>query len=355
MRTSSITMRILLAIGAGSLGACGSTGTDAGADAGADARITDGGSGGDAFEASANDAPDDVVNDVPAASDGPIDAVADSPACVRRPFLVGGVTRAGAARSRADWGTGELEATMPVGEDARRALAAAWLEDGLQEHASIAAFARFTLMALSVGARPEHVAGAQRASLDEVAHARACFALARRYGGEDVGPGEVSLDGALGPLSLAELAVLTVHEGCVGETLGVQIAAEQLRGATDPLVCRTLRKIVRDEMRHAELAWSFVRWALEVGDASLRGEVARAFQDAARTSRAMVAVADPEPGIADAWRAHGRLTGAETRASVEAGLRDVVGPCAPELLAGGAHRGGQGRVLPRIGATDRMA
>ena len=38
--------------------------------------------------------------------------------------------------------------------------------------ASIAAFARFTMMLLAVGAPPELVVAAQRASIDEVAHAR---------------------------------------------------------------------------------------------------------------------------------------------------------------------------------------
>jgi hypothetical protein len=328
MRVSPLATRILLALGAtgfGGAGACGSgaevtSPPDAAADASHTEASTD--SGG-------VDAPPEAQED---AADGAPDAAPDAPACVRRPFLVGGATRAGDLRPRSDWAEPETDDALRLDPATRRALAAAWLEDGRQEHASIAAFTRFTLMALAAAARPEHLAGAQRASIDEIAHARACFALARRYGGEPLGPGELRLDGALQPLTLTELAVLTVHEGCVGETLGVQIASAQLGVATDPWVVKVLRKIVRDETRHAELAWSFVRWALQVGPPSLAADVARAFEDAARSSRTMMLARDPDASIAMAWHEHGRLTVAEVRSSVEAGLRDVVEPCARVLL-----------------------
>jgi hypothetical protein len=44
----------------------------------------------------------------------------------------------------------------------RAALARAWAQDGVEEHASIAAFARFTVLLLSVGAPPDFVEAAQR-------------------------------------------------------------------------------------------------------------------------------------------------------------------------------------------------
>jgi hypothetical protein len=336
MRVSPLATRILLAIGATGFGgpaACGSNASVPPPDAAAESGITDASS--DADGAPVLDGPAEAQDAAPeAGTDAVADAPPDAPACVRRPFLVAGTTRAGGLRARSDWGEADLDldAATVLHPAARQALAAAWLEDGRQEHASIAAFARFTLMALSIGARPEHIAGAQRAALDEIAHARACFALARRYGGEDVGPGELSLDGALGALSLAELAVLTVHEGCVGETLGVELARQQLVGATDPLVVRALRRIVRDETRHAELAWSFVRWAIGAGDAALRADVARAFEAAARASRTMGLAGDPDARFSLDWRAHGRLTVAEVRSTVAAGLREVVDPCARALL-----------------------
>src|SRR6185369_11423611 len=119
-----------------------------------------------------------------------------------------------------------------------------WLKDALEEHASVAAFARFTLLLLSVGAPPELIILSQRASLDEVQHARACFALARRYGSGNVGPAELQVADSVAVVTLAELAALTVTEGCVGETLGTLLAAEQLAQARDPEVQRVLTRLV---------------------------------------------------------------------------------------------------------------
>jgi hypothetical protein len=316
---SPLARRILIAIGAAGLStlslgadACGGDTTVGSPSADASMDATEG----------SQDAAADAVNDV----------AIDSPACVRRPFLVGGATRAGTASARADWGRADVEGIAGMDAVVRHALAAAWREDGLQEHASIAAFARFTLRALAVGAPPEHVVGAQRASLDEVAHARACFALAKRYGGDDVGPGPIPLDGALTPLSLADLAALTVHEGCVGETLGVELARAQLAAAGDALVRATLDRVVRDETRHAELAWSFVRWAIDVGGDDVRRAVARAFAEATAASRALTLAPDPGAATATEWRTHGRLMRSEARKAVEATLRAIVEPCARVLL-----------------------
>src|SRR5262245_889099 len=114
-------------------------------------------------------------------------------ACCGRPYLVDGAPRVASAARRADW-LSPIEAAgadfvrdfeeadpsaldvarreQPVDPTTRAALAAAWLRDAQMEHASIASFARFTLELLAVGAPAELVADSQRASLDEIEHAR---------------------------------------------------------------------------------------------------------------------------------------------------------------------------------------
>jgi hypothetical protein len=263
--------------------------------------------------------------------------------CPRRPFLVASRPRAGALVARSDWTAPAAPGAIELDARTARALAEAWLEDGRQEHASIAAFARFTMLALAVGAPPEFAQGSQGASLDEIAHANGCLALARRYGAGDVGPGPVSLAGAMPEqdAALADLAALTVHEGCVGETLGVLLATEQLSTATDPEVRALLERIVRDEQRHAELAWRFVRWAIERGGEEVRRAVAAAFDEAMAETRALDYPPDPGCDL-QAFAAHGRLTRARTASMVERGLREIVEPCAKVLLEG----------APRSGSSD---
>jgi hypothetical protein len=211
----------------------------------------------------------------------------------------------------------------------RRALCQSWLSDGLDEHASVAAFARFTLHLLAVAAPPDLIARAQAASLDEVRHARQCFGLAARFGGLSLGPAELPMEGALGAIDFSELVALTVQEGCVGETLGVLLAAEQLSRATDAGVRRVLSGIVRDEVRHAELAWAFLRWALQTGSANVRTTARSALREAiAKASHLEV-----RPSAVDlaVFHAYGRLDCEEVRAVARRGVTQVLEPCADAI------------------------
>ena len=249
---------------------------------------------------------------------------------VRRPFLVGSSLRASRAIERTDWSS----SLPPSSLDARTSelLAAAWLKDALEEHASVAAFARFTLLMLSVGAPADLVVLSQRASLDEIEHARAAFGLARRYGSRDLGPSAFAVSDSLASLTLAEIAALTVAEGCVGETLGALLAAEQLEHATDPEVVRMLRRLTEDEARHSELAWRFVAWALETGSDGVGRAVRRALED---TIEAIEREAIIDYGVdVSLWHAHGRLTCAEARAVSRRGIEQVIVPCMDALLDG---------------------
>ena len=255
-------------------------------------------------------------------------ASGDAGPSVRRPFLVGSSLRTAVAATRHDW-CGASAPSDVVDVATRHALAAAWLKDALEEHASVAAFARFSIMALAVGAPPDIIVDSQRASLDEIRHARICFGLARRYGAVAAGPGPLRVDDALGPLDLPALAGLTAQEGCVGETLGALLAERQAAIATDPLVKDTLTRITNDERRHAELAWRFVAWASEVGGAPVFDAVSAAI------SRAIVALRASAPRALTAdpvlWHAHGRLTCAESMRVGEEAIATIVQPALAAL------------------------
>jgi hypothetical protein len=206
-------------------------------------------------------------------------------------------------------------------------LARGWLDDALAEHASIASFARFTLELLALGAPSDMVLAAQRAGLDEVRHARTCFALASRYAGKPAQPGALETESALRAADLVDFAYRTVLEGCVGETIAALIVAEQARSATQPALRRALERIARDEERHAELAWQAVRWALDRGGVPVHAAVARAFYDALRPAALPGLQAEPD------LRRHGRLRLADVAEVRARGLREIIGPCAQALLA----------------------
>ena len=344
MRCSDLRVRLLAVVSATTLAtmgaaACGSdatTSSSAPADAAGDSHAdgTTGSSGGDATDTA------DATDALSASDSGSSDAAGDErPPTVRRPFLVGTSLRSASSQARDDWSAARLSGGDDVGLDpvVARELAKSWLADGLEEHASIAAFARFSMMMLSVAAPPELIAASQRASLDEIAHARDCFALARRYGATDAGPGPLDVHDAMGPGpgSLADLAALTAEEGCVGETLGAALAGEQLAVAVDPEVRRILARIVRDEARHAELAWRFVAWAISEERRGAPGAegVTRAVTAAAAHAIAATRATEIRAFTADAspWHEHGRLTCAEARAASERAIVDVLLPCLEAL------------------------
>jgi hypothetical protein len=130
------------------------------------------------------------------------------------------------------------------------------------EHASVAAFARFALQLLSVGAPPELLRDTQSAMMDETEHARLCFALASDYAGHAIGPSRLSMDSALEDLDERAILIAVIREGCIGETIASLEAAEALEHATDPAVRAALARITVDERRHALLAYQYVAWAV---------------------------------------------------------------------------------------------
>lgn len=252
--------------------------------------------------------------------------------CCGRPLLQDGqpvVAKVGGA----GWADTRRPTVTGLSAEARRALAAYWLEAGLLEHASIASFARFTMELMAQGAPPDLVTAAQQAGLDEVHHARACFALASAYAGRPTGPAQMDLQGAtsLSPTP-AEMAEAVLREGCVGETLAAVDAAARLAHATDPVVRATLEQIVEDESRHAALAWSTLRWLVDQHPSIVERLARVVAEEGARVEAGLTEAVSVPHGAG----AHGLLP-ADRR---DEALRDawvrVIEPAWAELRPGGA-------------------
>lgn len=246
--------------------------------------------------------------------------------CPGRAWTVDGAARTAPVTRRDDWAAAIAPALAELSPARRDELAAAWTAAAAAEHASIASFARFVLQLLAVGAPASLVEETQRAMADEIAHARACYALAGAYAGGRLGPGLLDMSSSPGPTSLAEVAVATVQEGCIGETLAALAAEIGGAHAEDPVVRAVLGQIAADERRHAELAWRFVQWAVaRCPDTASR--VAAAFA-AARQDAAPHVLGD-EP---DQLPAHGLLSPAAQLVLAGAALREVIAPTAAAML-----------------------
>lgn len=247
-----------------------------------------------------------------------------------RPFAIDGGARSGTLGGPGGWAALKEINVGTLDDQLRRRLAEAWARDALFEHASVASFDRFSLHLLAVAAPPMLVEDAHRAAIDEILHARICFALASAYAGEPLGPGPLPLEGdLLGKLDLPSIAAAAVTEGCVGETLASLEAATAFERATERAPKEALEQIADDEARHAELAWKFVRWALDTGGADTRAAVERAFMEALTAVRPPLPDEDP---LVEGLAAHGRLSDRQKRISLDEGLVEVVGPAARALL-----------------------
>lgn len=247
--------------------------------------------------------------------------------CCGRPFVVHGQPRLSELRRTDDWrdamtspsGDAELSATE------REVLASLWAADGLMEHASVASFARFALELMSMGAPADLVEAAQRASLDEVEHARSCFGLASRFAGAPLGPSALDMHGVELARSLPELALAVLREGAIGETLAAALAHEQCAAATDADCRRALERIARDEAAHAVLAWRFLRYAVDRCGAPLAEEL----RTAAAAARHFVATPVALSEVVAAR--YGRLLEHRQVAVVDETWREVIEPALQAL------------------------
>jgi hypothetical protein len=240
-----------------------------------------------------------------------------------RPFLVDGAQRSATAHRREDWAA-DVAVAVRVPDDPalRRMLARHWTTMALAEHASIAAFARFAIQLMQLGAPAALLRGCQAAIEDETRHARLAFALASRFAGAPVGPGALDVRGAVAGHEVAAILRDVVAEGCIGETR----AAMELRLAathcTEPALALALAGIADDEERHAALAWRFVDWLLR-----RRPELACEFERALELAL-IRRTPDPEPNGLD-W---GLLDRERLRALDAGVLTEIVAPLGRAML-----------------------
>lgn len=219
--------------------------------------------------------------------------------------------------------------TLP--EAARQAIAEHWTRSAMMEHASVAAFSRFSLQLLAVGAPPSLIEDAHRAALDEIKHAELCFSLATLYAGRSIGPGPLPVDErALTGWDLVSIAVGTVEEGCVGETIAALEAEAAAELARDDAVRAVQLRIYEDESRHAELAWRFVRWAAHIGGEPVRAALRSAFE---RTMARFAGAAPLESIHEHRLEAHGILSERRKHALRAQIMSDVIAPALRELLS----------------------
>jgi len=156
------------------------------------------------------------------------------------------------------------------------------------EAASVDAFDRLAFELEAHGAPEGLRAGARRAAQDEIRHARVTKNLAERAGARV--PRVRVERRSVRPLE--DIAIENAVEGCVRETYGAAVAMIQAERSGDVRIRRAMKRISRDESRHAELSWQVAQWLSPKLNAESRRRVREA---QAKAVAALVRDARHEP------------------------------------------------------------
>jgi hypothetical protein len=232
-----------------------------------------------------------------------------------RPLRVNGKAIHPELKIGSGWAHGLEPDTTGLNEETCLALEAIWLHDAKKEHASVPAFSRVSWMLAAAGAPPDLLEGAHQAAIQEVDHARRCFALAAGYGRRmhTVEPMpemfQAGMESSKKPL--ATMAVESLEDGCLLEGFNADVAAKCFEACQDPAAKSVLEQIAREERSHAAFSWRVLIWLIGIGGEEVHRAVRwsittlpdiRRPTAASSANASLVAKADPMK-----MRAHGRL------------------------------------------------
>jgi hypothetical protein len=224
--------------------------------------------------------------------------------------------------------SGNLDLSRSLPEPLRAALARAWTDAALRAHAAVATYARFALQLMSLGAPPQLLQGCSQAMQEELAHAQACFSLARRYATSQVGPGPLPTT-ALPEADVTAVVLEVVERGCIAEAVSALCAREALEHCQDPATREVLVRHHAAKAQQAQLAWRFVAWALRGAQRELPDHVRVAFLTSLSAPKVSAALGETDRLLLR----YGVLSASQRAALEQRILRDVVLPCMEALLA----------------------
>lgn len=210
----------------------------------------------------------------------------------------------------------------------RRELAALWVRRGALEHAAVASFGRFALDLLALGAPDDLVQDAIRAIREEARHAKLAFAVAASLGDRGHEPGRLPIDVSLNT-TCEEFVRRTVVEGCVAETIGTDLLKARAEATVSRSLRRILKRLAKDETRHADLGFRALEFALRFGGEAARKAAETAFTEALGAQWAALDGAPGEDIVADVML--GEITLGTRREITRKAIQERVLPAARAL------------------------
>jgi len=246
-----------------------------------------------------------------------------------RPLVIHGSARTATTGGSQDWSS---PLDLPISDmtvEQRLKVSELWHRAALYEHASVASFSKFTLELMALGAPPELIIEASLAQVDEVKHAVDCSSVASSFAGRPISPGLLDVEGALTKrTSPRDLMIQTILDGCINETLAAAEAAWLAEQCEIKPIKEILKKIAKDESRHAALGWKTVRWLINENP-ELIGVARYTF----RCAHPETTTKERGLNANDQWLAAFGCVPSDKRASIVTDVwESVITPCATALL-----------------------
>ena len=223
------------------------------------------------------------------------------------------------------WAETTVEALSP---DERRRLAETWTRRAAAEYLAVSTFAVLAIDLVAAAAPADVLSLCLRAGIDEVRHAELCLRMIEIYGGKRVQPppGMSSLPDDPKRPRLHQALANTMLVSCVSETYATTVLSATRDLTVDPAAQAVLTSIYSDEVMHARLGWSYLRYALDHGGAGALEAAAAMVPIALRGVANVVERERPVGEVTEAVRGHGLMTPAEERVIFSAFVREVAVP-----------------------------
>ncbi len=210
----------------------------------------------------------------------------------------------------------------------RARLAGTWMRRSEAEYLAVSTFSVLALDLVAARAPADVLSLCLRAGIDEIRHAEMCVRMAAIYSGKQNLPpfGMSSLPDEPERPKLHQALANTMLVSCVSETYATTVLAATLELTTDPTAHAVLTSIYSDEVMHARLGWSYLRHAIETGDAGVIEAAAQMLPRALRGVANVVEAERPVGEVTPAVRTHGLMTPAEERVIFATCVREVLVP-----------------------------
>jgi hypothetical protein len=210
----------------------------------------------------------------------------------------------------------------------RARLAETWRRRAAAEYLAVSTFSVLAIDLVAAAAPADILSHCVRAQLDEIRHAELAIRMVEIYGGKRIQPpaGMSSLPDTPDRPKLEQAAANTLLVSCVSETYATTVLTATRDLTTDPVAHAVLTSIYSDEVMHARLGWSYMRYAIERGGQAVRDAAAAMVPRALRGVANVIERERPIGEVTEAVRGHGLMTPAEERVIYSGCVREVLVP-----------------------------